>query len=67
MEQGEYDAAYLVVNAAHCAVRSPGPLRAFFLRPRKGKGMTPLAQLNQRLSPPPSAPKLNMLSPMALR
>jgi len=37
-KRGRAHARWLLVEAAHCAVRSPGPLRAFFLRLKKRKG-----------------------------
>jgi len=37
-KQGRTHARWLLVEAAHCAVRSPGPLRAFFLRLQRRKG-----------------------------
>ena len=37
-KQGRTHARWLLVEAAHCAVRCPGPLRAFFLRLKGRKG-----------------------------
>jgi len=37
-KQGRIHARWLLVEAAHCAVRCAGPLRAFFLRLRSRKG-----------------------------
>lgn len=37
-KQGRVGARWLLVEAAHCAVRSAGPLKAFFLRLRARKG-----------------------------
>ena len=37
-KQGRCMARWLLVEAAHCAVRSAGPLRAFYLRLKARKG-----------------------------
>jgi len=37
-KQGRCQARWLLVEAAHCAVRCPGPLRGFFLRIQRRKG-----------------------------
>ena len=37
-KRGRTHARWLLVEAAHCAVRCPGPLRAFFLRLKSRKG-----------------------------